>query len=200
MAIENNRNADANGDLLHSIDVWGKDGTARAIVAQIKFLADGTIGPSVIPARIEFWTANSAGVLTKGLTIDAAQLATYIGNITAPNLTASALLKLSGIETGLTAHAGGTQGAALALSAAKSIHNVTIVGSANDSVVLPASTGGGTVHWVKNSAAANSLQLFGLSADTIDGVTASTGVAVAAGKSRLVVDAAAGAWQSLLGA
>src|SRR5712671_222734 len=126
MAIESNRNADANGDVLHTIDVWGKDGTTRFLVAQIKVIADGTIGPNVVPSRFEWWTANSSGVLTKGLTLDAAQLATFVGNITVPNVTASALLKLSGIETGLTAHAGGTQGAALALSASKSIHNVTI--------------------------------------------------------------------------
>lgn len=200
MAIDSTRNADLNGDVLHTIDIWGKDGTTRFLAAQIKVIVDGAVGIGVVPSRFEFWTANSAGVLTKGLTVDAAQLATFVGNLTVPNVTASALLKLSGIETGLTAHAGGTQAAALALSATKSIHNVTIVGSANDSIVLPASTGGGTVHFIKNSAAANSLQLFGLSADTIDGVTAATGVAVAAGKSRLVVDAAAGAWQSLLGA
>lgn len=198
MAIESNRNADANGDLLHSIDVWGKDGTTRFLVAQIKVLADGTIGPNVVPARFEFWTANSSGVLTKALTVDAAQALTLVGSLASPSI--GGLLKLAGIETGLTAHAGGTQAAALALSATKSIHNVTIVGSANDSIVLPASTGGGTVHWIKNSAAANSLQLFGLSADTIDGVTAATGVAVAAGKSRLVHDFAVGTWLSLLGA
>lgn len=110
------------------------------------------------------------------------------------------VLKLAGIETGLTAHAGGTQGAALALSATKTIHNVGTVGTAADSIVLPAATGSGTMHLVKNSAAANSLQLFGLSTDTIDGVASGTGVAIAAGKSRLLVDFASGTWFSLLGA
>lgn len=200
MAIESNRDQNASGDVLWTQDIWAKDGTTRLLVGQIKALVDSTVSPLTAPSRFEFWTASSSGVLTKALTIDSAALATFIGNITAPNLTASALLKLSGIETGLTAHAGGTQGAALALSATKSVHNVTIVGTAADSIVLPASTGGGTVHWVKNSAAANSLQLFGLSADTIDGVTASTGVAVAAGKSRLVLDFATGTWLSILGA
>lgn len=176
--------------------MWGKDGTVRVLAGQIRAYVDGTVGPSgVVPTRFEFWTASSSGTLTKGLTIDSAQLATFVGSVTA-----SALLKLAGIETGLTAHAGGTQAAALGLSATKSIHNVTIVGSANDSVVLPAATGSGTVHWVKNSAAANSMQLFGLSADTIDGVTAATGVAVAAGKSRICLDFASGTWLSILGA
>lgn len=110
------------------------------------------------------------------------------------------VLKLAGIETGLTAHAGGTQGAALALSATKSVHNVSTVGTAADSVVLPAATGSGTIHFVKNSAAANSMQIFGLSSDTIDGVASATGVAIAAGKSRILVDAASAVWLSILGA
>lgn len=198
MAIDSTRNADLNGDVLHTIDIWGKDGTTRFLAAQIKVLVDGAVGIGIVPSRFELWTASSTGVLTKALTIDAAQALTLVGSLASPSI--GGLLKLAGIETGLTAHAGGTQAAALALSATKSIHNVTIVGSANDSIVLPASTGGGTVHWIKNSAAANSLQLFGLAADTIDGVTAATGVAVAAGKSRLVHDFAAGTWLSLLGA
>lgn len=106
----------------------------------------------------------------------------------------------AGVETGITAHAGGTQAAALALSATKSVHDVTTVGSAADSVKLPLATGSGNIHWVKNSAAANSLQLYGDGTDTIDGVATATGVAIAAGKSRVVVDIAAGLWVSLLGA
>lgn len=109
------------------------------------------------------------------------------------------LLKV-GVETGLTAHAGGTQAAALALSTAKSAHEVTTVGTAADSVKLPAATGSGAIHWVKNSAAANSLQLFGSSTDTIDGVATATGVAIAAGKGRVCIDIAAGSWFSILGA
>jgi hypothetical protein len=106
----------------------------------------------------------------------------------------------AGVETPITAHAGGTQAAAFALSATKSVHEVTVVGSANDSVSLPAATGSGDIHWIKNSAAANSLQLYGAGTDTIDGVATATGVAILAGKSRMVVDTAGGKWQSLLGA
>lgn len=105
-----------------------------------------------------------------------------------------------GIEDAITAHVGGTQAAAFALSVSKSVHNVTVVGSAADSVKLPAATGSGDIHWVKNSAAANSLQLYGSGTDTIDAVATATGVAVAAGKSRICVDTAAGLWQSILGA
>jgi hypothetical protein len=201
MTIESGRDANASGDVLWTQDIYAKDGSARLLVGQIKALADAAVTDvGKASCRLEFWTATSTGALTKALTIDSAQASTFVGNIGGVNLSGSGLFKLSGVETGLTAHAGGTQGAALGLSATKSIHNVTIVGSANDSVVLPASTGGGTVHWIKNSAAANSLQLFGLSADTIDGVTAATGVAVASGKSRIVLDFALGTWLSILGA
>jgi hypothetical protein len=106
----------------------------------------------------------------------------------------------AGIETGLTAHAGGGQTSALALSIAKSFHEVTTVGTAADSVKLPAATGSGNIHIVKNSAAANSLQVIGQSTETIDGITSATGVAVAAGKSGIFIDSASGKWQSLLGA
>jgi len=104
------------------------------------------------------------------------------------------------VETGLTAHSGGTQAAALALSTTKSMHNITTAAAGNDSVKLPAATGSGIIHWVKNSAAANSIQLFGSGTDTIDGVATATGVAVAAGKSRICIDIAAGLWVSILGA
>lgn len=152
---------------------------------------------------------NRVGVATAAPTVplDVTGAAAISGALAVTGaLTASAaasvgtVLKLAGIETGLTAHAGGTQGAALALSATKSIHNVTIVGTAADSIVLPAATGSGTMHLIKNSAAANSLQLFGLSTDTIDGVASGTGVAIAAGKGRLLCDFASGLWLSILGA
>jgi hypothetical protein len=108
--------------------------------------------------------------------------------------------QIGGNETGLTAAAGGTQAGALALAASKTVHNITTVATAADSVKLPLATGSGGMHWVKNSAAVNSLQLFGSGTDTIDGVATATGVAVAAGKSRILYDLAAGQWVSLLGA
>jgi len=113
--------------------------------------------------------------------------------------TMSAALKLS-LETGITAYAGGGQANATALSATKTIHNVTVVATAADSVKLPAATGSGAIHLIKNSDAAESLQLFAAATETIDGVASATGVAIAAGKARLVCDIAAGAWVSLYGA
>jgi hypothetical protein len=126
--------------------------------------------------------------------------------LTVPNLTSSGdvtattLFNLAGIETPITAGVGGTQANAVALSATKSVHNVTIVGSANDSVKLPAATGSGQTHFVMNSAAANSMQVFGTGSDTINDVVFSTGVAQAAGKGAWYVDIAAGKWYRSLGA
>lgn len=141
---------------------------------------------------------------TKGTftTVTPAQVAALSGNSTGLAALVVNLLSVGagGIETGLTAHAGGTQAAALALSTTKSFHEVTTVGSAADSVALPAATGSGNIHWVKNSAAANSMQVYGQATETIDGVASATGVAVAAGKSRAFIDSASGKWQSLLGA
>jgi hypothetical protein len=110
------------------------------------------------------------------------------------NASIGKVLSLAGIETALTAHAGGTQAAALALSSTKMIHNIATVGTAADSVVLPASAGTGAVHIVMNSAASNAMQVYGLSADTINGVAAATGISLAAGKSAVFVDYAAGTW------
>lgn len=162
--------------------------------------------------------ALDAGViLGAGITATAAELNTNAG-VTAGTVTASktvvvgatknvdtlniALLSVgaAGMEPTVTAHAGGTQAAAFALSATASFHDVTVVGTAADSVKLPLATGSGNIHWVKNSAAANSLQLYGSGTDTIDGVATATGVAIAAGKARLLIDDGAGTWESLLGA
>jgi len=108
--------------------------------------------------------------------------------------------KLSSVENNITATASGVQATAKLLDATKTIHNVTVVATAADAIKLPLATGSGTQHWIKNSDAAESLQLFGSGTDTIDGIATATGVAVANGKSRLVVDIAVGKWISLLGA
>ncbi len=108
------------------------------------------------------------------------------------------IMAMASQENGLTAHAGGTQAAALALSGNAAVHLVATVGFANDSVALPAATGSGNIHLVSNQAAANSMQLFGAGTDTINGVATATGVAVAAGKNALCVDVAAGKWVALI--
>src|SRR6266550_7862785 len=91
-------------------------------------------------------------------------------------------------DLGVTAHAGGGQALATVLKSTTSFHEATTVATAADSVALPVlATGSGVIHMIKNSAAANSLQLYGLGTDTIDNVATGTGVAIGAGKSRTCV-------------
>src|SRR5262249_51571665 len=76
----------------------------------------------------------------------------------AGNATAAGTITTGGLNTGtaanaLTAHAGGGQGSALALTA--SINRVTTVATAADSVKLPAALAGQSIV-VINAAAANS--------------------------------------------
>lgn len=130
----------------------------------------------VLVNGVQVWQASSTGVSVTGM------------------------LGLSSIEDGLTAAAGGTQAGALALSATKLVHRVSTVGTAADSVKLPLATGSGNIHFVMNSAAANSMQVFGSGTDTINDVATATGVAQAAGKGAWYVDIAAGKWYRSLGA
>lgn len=109
----------------------------------------------------------------------------------------------AGIEDTLTAGSGGTQASgSFALSATKSVHRFTIVAVAADSAILPAATGSGVVHVVINDdlSGATSMQLYAAATETIDGITSSTGVAIAATKRRILIDTAAGKWVSVLGA
>jgi hypothetical protein len=168
----------------------------------VSFTSDPDSGMYRIGANNVGVAVNGAKVLdvaTTGMAVTGVLSAT--STVTSSGaFTASAAVKLAGIETGLTAHSGGGQGSALALDATKVVHEVTTAAAGDDSVALPASAGSGQMHLVKNSAAANSVQVFGAGTDTIDGVATGTGVAVAAGKSRLFVDVSAGNWASLLGA
>jgi hypothetical protein len=109
------------------------------------------------------------------------------------------------VATGLTAHAGGGQTSALVLTAPVNV--VSTVGTAADSVALPPAVAGMKVT-VVNSAATNSMQVFGSGTDTINGIATGTGVAQAAGKtadyycavSSSIQNATAGAWFRLLSA
>lgn len=86
----------------------------------------------------------------------------------------------SKVDTALTAHAGGTKAAALSLKSTCSFHDVTTVASAADSILLPPAKEG-EFHFVKNSAAANAMQVFGQGTDTVDSVATATGVSQLAG-------------------
>jgi hypothetical protein len=97
---------------------------------------------------------------------------------------------------GLTAHAGGTQAAALLLTTA--INRVTTVASVADSIKLPASAPGMQITAI--NAATNSMQVYGSGTDTINAVATATGVAVPGGKTANFYCTLAGAWHMLLSA
>lgn len=97
---------------------------------------------------------------------------------------------------GLTAHAGGGQASATALTAAVNV--VGTVATAADSVKLPAAKKGATMIVV--NASANSMNVFPATGETIDGAAVNTAKAVAGGKSTMFVCAVDGAWRSFVGA
>jgi hypothetical protein len=98
----------------------------------------------------------------------------------------------------ITAHAGGTRALATPVSGAVTL--IAVSASAGDSVMLPPATGG-QVLWITNAGAASS-QLFANTAgsDTINGIAAATGIALAAGKSITLLSPIPGAWFGVLSA
>lgn len=109
------------------------------------------------------------------------------------NLTLTGLLTQAG-EDSLTAHAGGTQAGALALSATVNNHRISVCATAGDSVKLPPATVS-QVHYVRNDGAAAS-QVFGSTTDTINGVATATGVSLSAATGAFFVCTTAGKWTS----
>lgn len=112
-----------------------------------------------------------------------------------------AVFALDDVVTGITAHAGGGQASAVALTGL--VNSVDTVATAADSVKLPAPTIKGQAVVVINNAATNSMQVFGSGTDTINGVATGTGVAQAAGKTAIYIAMGVGTainWFRLLSA
>lgn len=99
------------------------------------------------------------------------------------------------VAAGLTAHAGGGQGSALALTAR--VNQVTTVATAADSVVLPAAVAGEEII-VINAAAANAMNVFPATGDAINALAANTALSVVANKAIMFVCAVTGTWNSIL--
>lgn len=93
------------------------------------------------------------------------------------------------VENTITAHAGGTQAAAYALT--KGMSRITIVATAADSVTLPVMVAG-QMAFVINSDAADAVQVFGAGTATINGVATATGVSLAATKVGIYIALTAG--------
>ncbi len=99
------------------------------------------------------------------------------------------------VENGITAHAGGGQGSAYALT--KTISRVTTVGTAGDSVKLPAATAG-DLRIVSNNAAVNSMNIFPASGEAINALGADAAYALVVTKTVLLYCTVAGTWDTLL--
>lgn len=108
----------------------------------------------------------------------------FTGPVTGALLGNSAVFVPGSVVVGFTAHAGGGQASALALTAA--INSVDTVATAADSVALPAPSYAGQTITVINTTA-TSMQVFGAGTDTINAVATGTGVAQAAGKTAVYV-------------
>ena len=98
----------------------------------------------------------------------------------------------------VTAHAGGTRALATPITTAQTL--IAICATTADSVMLPPGVGGQML-WVANGGAA-SAQIFANTggSDTINGIAAATGIALAAGKSITLFCPLAGAWFGVLSA
>lgn len=95
-------------------------------------------------------------------------------------------------QDNVTAHAGGGQGAATALWAQTS--RITVVATAGDSVVLPASAPGLELLVINHGA--NPMQVYGNGADQIDDQAAGTGVSQMQNSMVIYSSASAGKWYS----
>lgn len=104
------------------------------------------------------------------------------------------------IETGITAHAGGTKAAAYQLT--RGFNVLATVATNADSVLLPTDRVVGDEVIIVNDGAANA-QIFGAGSDTIDAVASATGVVLTAAKrcSYYVASISSGiaAWVSNMG-
>lgn len=133
----------------------------------------------------------------QGFQLDGVNSIVSAQNANNTSLLASIAALAAGVLTsgasGLTAHAGGTQAAALALTAA--INSVGTVGTIGDSVRLPTSVAGGICVVIND--AAKALQAFGASTDTIDDVATATGVQVPGKSTAVFWCPVAGKWYQL---
>ena len=98
---------------------------------------------------------------------------------------------------GITAFATGGQASAVLLTTV--INRVTTVGTAADSVKMPAAVAGLQMT-VTNAAAANSMNLFPNTGDQINAGGANAAYAIAAGKTAQLTCAVAGQWHAVLSA
>ena len=129
-------------------------------------------------------------------TTDDVTFNTVIGTVsmTSPSFISTALNKDSNANA-LTAHVGGGQGSALALT--KAINRITTVASGGDSVKLPAAVAGQSVV-VINAAAANAMDVFPVSGEAINALSPDTALSMVANKTVIFFCAVNGTWNSVV--
>lgn len=112
-----------------------------------------------------------------------------------PGDVSGALADFTSSQNAITAYAGGGQANAVALT--KAINRVTTVGTAANSVKLPAAKAGMKII-VFNKAAANSMNVFPATGNAINALSANAAYALAATKGAMFVCAVDGTWDTLL--
>lgn len=119
---------------------------------------------------------------------------TFVARFSVPTITAtrtytlsdlSGTVPLGALSSGITAHAGGGQANAVILVA--TINIVTIVGTAGDSIKLPTTQIAGMPYYIRNGAAANSLNLYPPSGAQINALGVDAPLAIAAGTSVILI-------------
>jgi hypothetical protein len=179
------------GDLLY---FDGSGNNNRIAIGTTNYLLSVVAG---VPA----WVANPGLLIANNLS-DLNSVSTALtnlglapaSNVTFASVTTTGLNVLSNVN-GLTAHSGGGQGSALALTHA--INRVTTVAAGGDSVKLPTSVAGETVV-VINAAASNALNCFPVSGDAINALAANTALSIAANTTVIFFCAIAGTWNSVV--
>ena len=112
-----------------------------------------------------------------------------------PSDVSGAINDLTSTTNGITAFATGGQANAVLLTA--TVNRVTTVGTAGDSVKLPAAVAGSRVV-VFNKAAANSLNVFPGTGDAINALAANAAYALAATKGAEFYCVVNGTWDTIL--
>jgi len=141
------------------------------------------------------WVTNPALLAASNLS-DVASVPTSLTNLglsPVSNVTFGSVAVV--VQNAITAHAGGGQGAAFALT--KAVSRVTIVATATDSVVLPAAVAGKSMT-VINAAAANAMDVYPAVGEAINALAVDTKLSIAANKTVMFICAVNGTWNSLV--
>ena len=153
--------------------------------------ADGFVGSPASNFNPSSPTFNAPN-FPSGMSVTGGQTVAGGLTVSSGNLTVAPGAIVNSVQDSITASTTHTQAGAFALSAQCS--RVTVVASAGDAVKAPYAATPGAWFEVINSAGVNSLQLYALGSDTLNGTAGTTGIAVAAGKQAIMTCYTAGAW------